>query len=344
MNQNIDYPCTGDIFVEKINLDRNYEFVERKGAGHPDTLADELAEKLSINYSKYTLNNFGVILHHNFDKVGLLGGSSYVNFGEGHLTNPIRVLVNGRLSTRFGNDYIPYEKIIKETVQDYLKEKFPLLDEDKDIRIQNNLSVNSSPGKTDIESSKKGTRRNWFEPESKEDIKELKFLGSNDTSMGVGFAPLTKFEKSIITIEDSLNGDSFKQKNPWLGSDIKIMAHKLRREIDITMCIPQIGKFVKNTEEYKKNLNFIKEYVKNFLEKRFRGYKIRIHLNTRDDFETGELYLAAIGSSIESGDEGLVGRGNRINRIISQTKPYTMEGAAGKNPVYHIGKIYNYAA
>jgi len=60
--------------------------VERKGFGHPDTLSDSLAETLSREYSKYTKSKFGVILHHNFDKVGLLGGESYVKFGKGYLT------------------------------------------------------------------------------------------------------------------------------------------------------------------------------------------------------------------------------------------------------------------
>jgi S-adenosylmethionine synthetase len=32
--------------------------VERKGIGHPDTLADGLAERLSFVYSKYTKEKF----------------------------------------------------------------------------------------------------------------------------------------------------------------------------------------------------------------------------------------------------------------------------------------------
>ncbi|MBT3281365.1 hypothetical protein HN865_03635 [Candidatus Woesearchaeota archaeon] len=162
--------------------------------------------------------------------------------------------------------------------------------------------------------------------------------------MGVGFAPLTKFEKSILTLEESFCKHSFKKNKPWLGTDIKIMASKINGELDVTICIPQIAAYVKSEREYKKNLVAMNKYIKNFFEKRFQKYKIKISMNTRDDFETGELYLTAIGSSIESGDEGLVGRGNRINGLISQTKPYTMEGAAGKNPVYHIGKIYHIAA
>ena len=67
-------------------------------------------------------------------------------------------------------------------------------------------------------------------------------------------------------------------------------------------------------------------------------------INTRDDAARQELYLTAIGSSIESGDEGVVGRGNRANGLISMLRPMSVEGVSGKNPVYHVGKLYNLAA
>ena len=80
------------IFItkEQSPTESDFEFVERKGRGHPDTLADGLAEYLSVKYSLYTLKKFGAILHHNFDKIGLLGGSSSVRFGKGNLVKPIR--------------------------------------------------------------------------------------------------------------------------------------------------------------------------------------------------------------------------------------------------------------
>ena len=105
-----------DIISGAQNVFQEPEFVERKGLGHPDTLADLLAESLSRNYSRYTLKKFGVILHHNFDKTGLLGGKSSVTYGGGYLTSPIRVLINGRVSTSFSNQRIPYKRIINKTV------------------------------------------------------------------------------------------------------------------------------------------------------------------------------------------------------------------------------------
>ena len=138
-----------NIFINKKFFDEDKcEFVERKGIGHPDTLADALAEKLSAEYSKYTLKKYGAILHHNFDKVGLLGGASHVAFGEGYLINPIRVLLNGRVSTKFANKKIPINKLLINWTEDFFKEKLPLVDIKNDIEFHFNLSNQSSPGKT----------------------------------------------------------------------------------------------------------------------------------------------------------------------------------------------------
>ncbi|MFH8991617.1 methionine adenosyltransferase [Streptomyces sp. NPDC017940] len=60
--------------------------------------------------------------------------------------------------------------------------------------------------------------------------------------------------------------------------------------------------------------------------------------------EKDELYLTYTGSSIESGDEGVVGRGNRVNGLLTPLRPMNLEGANGKNPVCHVGKLYNIAA
>jgi len=318
------------------------EFIERKGYGHPDTLSDGLAERLSAKYSQYTLKNFGVILHHNFDKVGLLGGSSFVKFGKGKIINPIRVLLNGRASTKFGKTIIPVEKLLTKWTQEFMKERLPLLNPKKDLIFHYNLSSKSSPGKTDELASDKGTRKFWFEPRGLHDLQEARVLLANDTSLGVGFYPLSNLENLILDIENSLYYN-FSKKNLWLGSDIKILAFFDGYFVRITMCLPQIANYVKSQLEYKKNIEIAKKYILAIV-KKHKFDKVSLDVNTRDNFELNELYLTAIGSSIESGDEGLVGRGNRVNGLITPMRPMSMEGACGKNPVYHIGKIYYLAA
>ena len=41
------------------------------------------------------------------------------------------------------------------------------------------------------------------------------------------------------------------------------------------------------------------------------------------------------------GDDGSVGRGNRANGLITPNRPMSMEATSGKNPINHVGKIYN---
>lgn len=329
--------------IVKHNFNDDYEFIERKGLGHPDTLADALAETLSVKYSLYTLKKYGAILHHNFDKVGLLGGASYVTFGKGHLTSPIRILLNGRVSTSFADDKIPVKKLLTQWTNQFFKKELPLINVKNDLKFHYNLSHQSSPGKTYESESQKGTRRYWFEPRDLDDIKELKCLVSNDTSLGVGYAPCSPFEKLILNIEKYLNSKTYKKEHPWCGTDIKIMAVRNKDKHYVTICIPQIANHVNNVRDYIKNLATAKKDIsKKIVASGIKNYEINI--NTRDDFKTCELYLTAIGSSIESGDEGLVGRGNRINGLITPSKPMSMEGVGGKNPVYHIGKLYNLGA
>jgi len=331
-------------YLEKDKFDQQFECVERKGKGHPDTLADGLAEELSRTYSNYTLSKFGAILHHNFDKIGLLGGESYVTFGKGYLTKPVRVLLNGRASDYFGNRKIPLKELLETASRNFLFKNFPMIDKQKDIEIHYNLSNASSPGRTDEPESERGTRKYWFRPRGLHDLKELTCLRSNDTSLGCAYAPLTPLERSVLGIEKTLNSKIYHRKYPWLGSDIKVMACRVKKDINITICIPQIADYVPDMNSYRNNLEKIKSDIVNFVGKICNQQGINIDLNTRDDFSCYEIYLTAIGSSIESGDEGLVGRGNRSNGLITPNNPMSIEGAAGKNPVYHVGKIYNIVA
>jgi S-adenosylmethionine synthetase len=68
---------------------------------------------------------------------------------------------------------------------------------------------------------------------------------------------------------------------------------------------------------------------------------VEIDVNTADDPELGRYYLTVTGCSMEAGDDGSVGRGNRANGLITPCRPMSLEASAGKNPVNHVGKIYN---
>lgn len=54
--------------------------------------------------------------------------------------------------------------------------------------------------------------------------------------------------------------------------------------------------------------------------------------------------LTVTGTSAESGDDGEVGRGNRVSGLITPYRCMTMEAVAGKNPLTHVGKLHNLMA
>ncbi len=147
----------------------------------------------------------------------------------------------------------------------------------------------------------------------------------------------------MLSIEKGLISSGFRKAHPWIGSDIKILGSRTQGHFDITMCVPQISRYVPDIDSYFQNVVVIRRNVEKTL-KSIGIYDYSLHINTRDNRERSELYLTAIGSSLESGDEGLVGRGNRIQGFIAPMRPMSMEGGSGKNPVYHIGKLYYAAA
>ncbi|HNI42981.1 MAG TPA: methionine adenosyltransferase, partial [Methanoregulaceae archaeon] len=73
----------------------------------------------------------------------------------------------------------------------------------------------------------------------------------------------------------------------------------------------------------------------------FTARKVIVQVNTADDIDTGSVFLTVTGTSAEMGDDGSVGRGNRCNGLITPNRPMSMEATSGKNPINHIGKIYN---
>nr|WP_145488121.1 MULTISPECIES: methionine adenosyltransferase [Streptomyces] len=316
--------------------------VERKGLGHPDTLADHLAERLSRAYSRYTVQQFGAVLHHNFDKLALLGGASEVRYGAGRMTSPVRVLVNGRAAPSCGGERIPVEDIVEAEVQAFFTERLPEVSDHLDVVF--NITSNSSPGAV-LTGDGVPDRTRWFNPRSVEDLRERRVRLSNDTSLGTGWAPENPFESFVRELVDHFSGKSeFTLAHVWCGSDVKLMGYWDGVQADIVLCVPQKSRHVASRAEYVRNSETVLAECHRLAGLRLPGAEARFRLNARDVPEKDELYLTYTGSSIESGDEGVVGRGNRVNGLITPLRPMNLEGANGKNPVYHVGKLYNVAA
>ncbi|WP_306369394.1 methionine adenosyltransferase [Nocardiopsis sp. CC223A] len=343
MEQSGPRPDTGRLTIRTgVPFDDTISIVERKGLGHPDTMADHLAEALSRAYSAFTLERFGVILHHNFDKLALLGGASEVRYGGGRMVAPVRVLVNGRAAHRYADEFLPVEELIESTVRTFFRERLPEAAEHLDIAL--NVTANPSPGAV-ITSEEIPERSRWFAPRDAGDLRERRTLLANDTSLGTGWAPRSPFEGLVRELADTFSAPGpFTKAYPWCGSDVKVMGCWDGERADLVLCVPQKSSHVTSRAAYLRNVETVREESHRIAGLRFPGADVDVRLNARDVPSHDELYLTYTGSSIESGDEGVVGRGNRVNGLITPLRPMNMEGANGKNPVYHVGKLYNLAA
>lgn len=322
------------------------EVVERKGAGHPDTLADGVAEAISRAYSRYCIEQFGAVLHHNTDKTSLLGGSADVSFGHGELTAPIQALVNGRITTSLGDHTIPVSDIVTTAVRDHLAQALPLLDVERWVKVRTRLTQASSPGAVTGPGAaeREASRARWFAPRTLDDLAERHRMFSNDTSAGVAYWPLGIGEQLALGIEEQLTSEAFRAAHPYFGTDIKLMVVRHGPRVQLTVCVPQIAGETPDLDTYIARRAQARDLIGEFAARIAPEHEVTVAINTRDNDAAPELYLTATGSSLESGDEGVVGRGNRAGGLISMLRPWSAEGVSGKNPTYHVGKLYNLAA
>ncbi|MCB8982149.1 MAG: hypothetical protein H6657_32510 [Ardenticatenaceae bacterium] len=320
-----------------------FEVVERKGLGHPDTLCDALACALSRAYALFTMENCdGLILHHQFDKIMLIGGKSEVSFGKlGFFSEPIRLIISGRASTHYKGARLPVKQILEETARNYLASIVMIPDLKRDLIIEHKWTNSAGPG-TICESE--GPIAQMFTPLDESYVRGYgAHYVSNDTSYCSAYTPMTVLETAVLNVEKSLNSMQIKEKHQWMGTDIKIMATRIGESIYVTMCIPQIARFVPTMEAYRKNLDVSRELIQMLFSNYLNVDHLDLSLNTKDNFKENNVYLTATGSSL-SGDIGVTGRGNRINGLITANRPMSLEGASGKNPRYYAGIVYNLAA
>ncbi|RLF91986.1 methionine adenosyltransferase [Thermococci archaeon] len=302
------------------------ELVERKGIGHPDSIADGIAEAVSRALCREYMKRYGVILHHNTDQVEVVGGRAYPKFGGGEVVKPIYILLSGRAVELVDQELFPVHEVAIRAAKDYLKKNIRHLD------VENHVVIDSRIGQGSVDLVSVFNK-----------AKENPIPLANDTSFGVGFAPLTETEKLVLETEKLLNGEKFKRENPAVGEDIKVMGLRKGDEIDLTIAAAIVDSEVADPKEYMEVKDKIREAVEE-LAKDITSRKVNIYVNTADDPEKDIYYITVTGTSAEAGDDGSVGRGNRVNGLITPNRHMSMEAAAGKNPVSHVGKIYNILA
>ncbi len=314
MDRNIQVEPLRTVHIEEQGI----ELVERKGLGHPDSIADGVSESVSRALCRLYLDEFGKILHHNTDETQVVGGASEPKFGGGQVTSPIYILLVGRATTEVNGEKLPYRDVAVEAAKKYVQSICAHLDVEKQVEFDCKIGQ----GSVDL--------RGVFEHKS---------VLSNDTSFGVGFAPLSDTERLVLESERFLTL-KLKKTLHALGEDVKVMGYRQGEEIHLTVAAALVDSELKDAREYASTCQEIHDKLADQAAKLTRR-KVTIDVNTADDPELGRYYLTVTGLSMEAGDDGSVGRGNRANGLITPCRPMSLEASAGKNPVNHVGKIYN---
>lgn len=313
------------IFVElakgTTTFKKQFEIVERKGIGHPDTICDLMMNKVSVELSKLYLKETGAIQHHNMDKTMLVAGKTENKFGGGKILKPMKLILGDRATFDVNGRTLPIGDFVKETAKCWLEQNLRYV---KEENVEFQLEI--GPTSKELQSI----------------FKSPKNIAANDTSALVGYAPFTDTESIVLQVEQFINSKKFKSEFPSAGEDVKVMGFRNGNWIDLTVAIAFVDMHISSEKDYFTKKHEMTHAITEFATKN-SDFKIHTAINCLDSQDKGMdgLYLTVLGTSADSADSGEVGRGNKANRVISPSRPAGAEAIAGKNPVSHIGKIYN---
>jgi S-adenosylmethionine synthetase len=304
-----------------------FEIVERKGLGHPDTICDAVMESVAVYLAQAYLKTCGRVLHFNADKGMLVAGQVACRFGGGSVVAPMRLVMGDRATFEWKNKRIPVKEIAQRAAYRWFKRHLPRIKPLTDLECQ----VELKPASEELRSVTERPRE----------------AVANDTSATVGYSPFTSTERLVFQIEQFLNSRSFKKEFPDTGEDVKVLAVRREKDLDVTVAMPFLAPLIRSESEYFKRKTAVGRVLTDFVTRKCGDrFSPHLFLNVLDQRGAGEAgtYLTVLGTSAEAGDSGEVGRGNRVCGIISLRRPASAEAAPGKNPVAHVGKIYNVLA
>lgn len=296
---------------------RPTEVVERKGLGHPDSICDGIAEAVSRRLSRYYLEEFGHILHHNTDSVQLVAGTTEPAFGGGEIVDPIYVLISGRATTTVDGEDVPVDDLAVDAARDYVDATFDDLHADA-VEFDPRIGETSADLQA-LFDEQEGPR-------------------ANDTSIGVGYAPLSATERIVRGLEPAI-----REEIPAVGEDVKVLGWRTDDELRLTVAAAVVSRSVATLEDYVDVVAQVEDLATRYASDRTER-AVHVDVNAADDVDTETVYLTETGLSAEMGDDGNVGRGNRVNGLITPHRSMSLEATAGKNPVSHVGKLYNIVA
>lgn len=311
------------------------EVIERKGVGHPDSLADLLAESFSQRYSLYGLEAFGAIPNHWVDKTTLVGARSHVHFGGYSIDSPARAYLIGKITQAVGDQFIPIDRIFRDAIGDLL----PAATGACSIAPHVEPVVENTAGIAADHPAR------FYRPSQGGDLTGTAALRANDTVFCSAYAPATALHRLAIDVENFAVGPDLGDDLPT-GRDVKVMLVRTGASVEITVCLPVHPERVSSSREYAEVIAEARRRVSAYTAARaaelVEEWRPTVAVNTKD--QEGGAYLAPWGTSLGKGDCGLVGRGNRANGVIAADRGSSGEASAGKNPLHHAGKLYTLAA
>lgn len=322
------------LIINNVNEEKGpYEFVERKGIGHPDTMCDAIAELASRYYSKYFFEKYQRYAHHWFDKVMLIGGESLIEYGKGELVVPYKVIFAGKCVHSFMGKKVPLKEIFHKAASDVLSCALTGFVPEKHLIVVDETVSYQGPSR----------RNSRYRPNTVEDLvssDDSKRI-SNDCNMLSAYFPLSTIESIVLTLENMLNSKEFKHLYPYVGSDIKIIGTRKYDSYFLLVNLPFVADYIKSYEQYTACSDEIKSLIINYV---FEHYGITCELLFNPSNHKNAPYLTVLGSAGDSGDVGVVGRGNRINGLITPMRCMSIEAPAGKDSIDHTGKLYGIVA
>lgn len=314
------------------------EAVERKGIGHPDSLADLLAEEFSRLYSAECLDRWGMVLNHWVDKVNLVGSAAHVDYGGFDIVKPVTVHLFGKIAEGVGRDRVDVELLLRRATRAVLDGALGETAIGQHLRFNVENSVGTALDH----------RRGFYHPGS---IAEGRAANrretvANDTVLCSAYAAqgdlahLARSLEAIVT--DPLTG--LTAAMPAVGTDVKVVAIRAGGALEVTVCVPGHADRLGSREEYDRMVATARELLADAVEREAELRRLRptVVVNSKDTATSA--YLCPFGTALGKGDCGVVGRGNRVNGAINVLRPSTAEAPAGKNPLHHVGKLYTIAA
>lgn len=323
-----------------------FEVVERKFRGHPDSMADMVAQSFMQKYIYDAWKRIPELEDTYFpnfssDKVVLSGSSSKYFDGIYEIIKPVDALLIGKITHSIGKIEIDVDAIFKDSVESVLTRCLGHDAYKAHVRYKT-YSVSLAGVDHD---------KGFYYPSSVGNLLHIlkEETYANDTVYVVAYSPLSVTEKLVIYLDNLTASDEFRKKFVEIGADIKVMVRRRLSSFDITMCLPVFPEKVCDTTVYDSILKNATEYLHEKIGIFFKSFahnfqkpSVTLMTNTKDTMD--KKYYALWGTSLSKGDVGAVGRGNRQQGFISGIRPSTNEAMSGKNPNHFAGIVYQLVA